>query len=272
MNSGSASSGLSLRGEALRAVAWLALGLLLSTAWLRSAGGGTCVAVQLHPTAPGCTAAAAAALAAAADSAPPRNVYFDLGANNGQSITQFLDAHPLRAGEAWDVVLIEATPRFTAELLLLCDSLVASARARSCLPIVETALTTANGHVSVFVEEQRGESDASTIVADSKIVGGAGAYFNASALDVVSLFREVFPVRPEDFVAVKVDIEGAEFAVVQRAVLHGLVPLWDVLDVEWHDENPLIYGSQERERYRELHKCLKRVIEGEGLRIGEWGR
>ena len=155
--------------------------------------------------------------------------------------------------------------------MLLCATLLEAGRVRSCLPIVETALTTYDGFVDIFVEEMRASHDASTIVTDSKIVRGSGAYFNATALVIVTLFTDVFPVYPRDSVFVKVDIEGAEFTVIPRAILHGLVPLWDSLNVEWHDQNPLIYGEL-RGWYAGRHACLMSVLEVEGLRPGTWGR
>jgi FkbM family methyltransferase len=266
---------LSVRDEALRALFWLAVGVLLMRSSTAALLGGCSPQQQqqllLQPAvgAPTCTVAACAALSAA--SQPPRSVYFDIGANNGDSITEFVEGHPLPGDEKWDVVLIEATPRFTDQLLLLCASLVEEGKVRSCLPIVETALTTSNGVVSIFVEEGRREHDASTIVTDSMILRSAGSYFNATALDVVTLFTEVFPLTLQDSVYVKIDIEGAEFTIIPRAILHGLVPLWDHLDVEWHDQNPLIYG-QLRDWYAGRHACLVSVLEVEGLRTGTWGR
>ena len=253
----------------------LVVGFLCAALIMRGGQGPECSALvralpaALPPSAAGaCTASACAALAAAPRA--PRSVYFDIGANNGDTITQFVDGHPLPPGELWDVVLIEATPRYTAGLLRLCASLLQAGRVRSCLPLVETALTTYNGFVDIFVEDARG--DASTIVSDSKILSGSGTHFNASALDVVSLFTDKFPVYPRDSVFVKIDIESAEFTVVPRAILHGLVPLWDSLNVEWHDTNYLIYTPEKKAYYAERHACLVSVMETEGLRPGDWER
>ena len=213
---------------------------------------------------------AAVTLAPVAASPSPRNIYFDIGANNGESITSFLAARP---GLEWDVVLVEATPRFTEQLEGLCTEVSATGAARSCLPLVETALTTFDGFVDIFVEETRLEHDASSIVAGAHVRDGPGSYFNASAVDVVTLFREVFPVYEEDNVVVKIDIEGAEFPVIVRALLHGLVPLWDELSVEWHSRNPFIFAN---EREQAIHSwretCLSYAMQAEGLKVGAWGR
>lgn len=197
----------------------------------------------------------------------PRNVYFDIGANNGDSILEFLAA---RSALTWDVVLVEATPRFTAQLRELCARVTQRGAARSCLPLVETALTTYDGFVNIFVEEQRKEKDASTIMASANVLQGAGAFFNATALDVLTLFRKVFPVRGTDNVVVKVDIEGAEFPVFKRAIFHGLLPLWDEVFTEWHDNNVFIFGGKEQAKHAALRQCLTLVMEAEGQKVGAW--
>ena len=259
----------SVRDEALRALLWLVLGALLArTAWW----GGSTSSSRLQQQQAGSGACTASICAALTDTPQvPRNVNFDIGANNGDTITEFVAKHPLPGGELWDVVLIEATPRFTDQLLALCASLLESGRVRSCLPLVETALTTYNGFVDIFVEEMRSEHDASTIVKDSKITDGSGTHFNATALDIVTLFTDVFPVHPRDSVFVKIDIEGAEFLIIPRAIVHGMIPLWDSLDVEWHDQNPLFYGELQ-EWYTGRHACFASVLGVEGLKMGNWGR
>jgi len=199
----------------------------------------------------------------------PRSVYFDLGANNGDSITTFLREHP--PAEKWDVVLIEANPIFTTQLIELC----ASSGARSCLPLVETALTTYDGYVDIFIDETRLEHDASTIEAKAFVADESkrAGVFNATALDVLTLFTSTFAVHEEDFVAVKIDIEGSEFPVVTRAIARGLLPLWDTLNVEWHDSNPFIFGRTGLAQFYSAQRVfLLNVIKDSKVVMGEWYR
>ena len=137
---------------------------------------------------------------------PSRAVYFDIGANNGKSITDFL-AH--RFDLLWDVVLLEASPVHTARLRALCADIVRSGRARSCLPLVGTALTTYDGTVTFsFNEVVEGEARPDTeltgqgsLATGSNLPGGTAT--TTKALDVVTLFRSVFPLRSDDHVVVK---------------------------------------------------------------------
>jgi FkbM family methyltransferase len=202
------------------------LGLLVSATCTFTAG---YAFAALFPAA---CPAAALVRPAAAPSMTPRRVYVDAGANDGRSITDFL-ADPRRAGAAWEVVMIEATAQFNAQLSAVCDGALASGRARSCRPLTSTALTTFNGVVDVFQETQRKQRDSSSIAADANVFNGFGSHVNATALDVVTLFRDVLHIQDEDYAVIKIDIEGAEFPVVTRALAHGLLPLWDEVFVEW---------------------------------------
>lgn len=168
----------------------------------------------------------------------PQNVYFDIGANNGDSVTAFLASRDL----FFSVVLVEANPAFTPVLRALCAQVVADGRARACEALVETAITTFDGSVQLFAEQSSGWASASSIVPESSIVRGPGARVNTTALDIVTLFR-ARRKGPQDFWAIKIDIEGAEFQVIPRAIFHGVTARWDEVSVEWHDTNKWIFEA-----------------------------
>ena len=175
---------------------------------------------------------------ASLSAAPPRNVYFDIGANNGDSITAFLASRDI----FYDVVLVEANPAFTPVLTALCAAVVADGRARSCDALTSTALTTFDGFVELFAETSSDWGGASSIVPTSNIVRGPGARVNTTARDVLTLFASRRK-GPRDHWAVKIDIEGAEFDVLPRALFAGTCALWDEVSVEWHDGNSWVFGS-----------------------------
>ena len=169
--------------------------------------------------------------------------------------------------------MIEATAQFNAELAAVCAAALASRRASSCAALVETALTTFDGIIDVFVEHSRQWRDASSIATDSRVQSGPGTHSNATALDVVTLFRETLRVTPQDDVVVKIDIEGAEYPVLERALFHGLIPLWDEVYVEWHDTNPFIFaGSDKQAHYEKRRYCLDETLIRQQHGIGYWGR
>lgn len=54
------------------------------------------------------------------------------------------------------------------------------------------------------------------------------------------------------------DIEGAEYDVLQRAIANGLVALWDELYVEWHAESGLSCAG--RHRAGEKAACTQKSL------------
>lgn len=240
---------------------------------------------SLHVLAPSPAALARAndgAAAGAADAEPPRRrIYFDIGGNSGYSVTTFLERHAAEPGEDWDVIVVEPSPVWTATLTKLCKDIVANRalHARSCLPLVETAITTYDGDITLYIDNILFNGEGSTTVADTAHAG-EGEPFVTSALDVVTLFTGIFPVRDDDIVHVKIDIEGAEYGVTSRAVRMGLVPLFDFFTVEWHTDNTFIWNASKFAENLVREQCLQSVIEGryepgydpaKGLKVTFWG-
>ena len=209
-----------------------------------------------------------------------RSWYFDLGVNDGGSVSQFLAARPERK---WDVVMVEANPLLTDRLSALCATIVDTGAAASCLPLLATALATFDGPegaLEIFAVEHAGEAThgASTVEKDANVRTGKGRFGNMGgqllktrALDVLTLFREVAPVRAQDHVVVKLDIEGSEYAVLSRALFHGVLALWDEFYVEWHDGNPFIFSAAASEAEKGRRRvCLQEINTENGLRDQEW--
>jgi len=190
--------------------------------------------------------------------APRRHVFFDIGTNDGSSVEQFLYKRGLlRADGAagaerhtgvglgerpqWHVVAVEANPRFVAPLRERCARYNAGGVTASCT-VVAAALTTADGNVTLAFDKPGGSLGASIEGASRSVAAAAGGA-RVRAMDVVTLFTSVFALRAQDFSVVKIDIEGSEYAVLQRAMVHGLCALWDEVRVEWHSRSEFVFGG-----------------------------
>jgi FkbM family methyltransferase len=199
-------------------------------------------------------------LPCAADPAaqPRRHVFFDIGTNDGSSIEQFLYGRGLLkadSGEAaerhrgvglgerpqWHIIAVEANPRFAEPLRARCARYVAGGVAASCV-VVAAALTTAEGNVTLSFDKPGGSLGSSIEAASRSVKAPAGAVA-VRGMDVLTLFSEVFALRPQDFAIVKIDIEGSEYGVLNRAMVHGLCALWDEVRVEWHSRSEFVLGG-----------------------------
>ena len=59
---------------------------------------------------------------------------------------------------------------------------------------------------------------------------------NVSAIDVLTLFGR-YSLTIRDHVVVKLDVEGAEYDILMRAITHGLIQFWGAFYIEWHHDN-----------------------------------
>lgn len=92
-------------------------------------------------------------------------------------------------------------------------------------------------------------------------------------MDIVSLLRKHHTTH-EDFVVLKVDIEGAEFDVIRRLINAGMLNLIDVLAVEWHHDNPNILGHSREsiDRYTKQFECLNWMLNASDVTTQSWAR
>lgn len=91
-------------------------------------------------------------------------------------------------------------------------------------------------------------------------------------VDVRHLLHGILHLREDDYVVLKVDIEGAEFDLLRRIISRGLLHLIDVLAVEWHDENGLVFGYNSAlvDHYRIQHRCINWIVEDTPIRNIPW--
>ncbi len=84
------------------------------------------------------------------------------------------------------------------------------------------------------------------------------------AIDFSGWLSRKFDER--DLVVIKMDIEGAEYAVLEKMVRDGTLAKVAVLIVEFHW---MYFDADEREQYRARHDRLMQAIEGQ-TQIVEW--
>jgi hypothetical protein len=58
--------------------------------------------------------------------------------------------------------------------------------------------------------------------------------------------------------------------ILQRIISRGLLPLIDVLAVEWHDANGWVFGGDPH--YKALHECIDWFVGDTTIQTVKWGR
>ncbi|RYH05724.1 FkbM family methyltransferase [archaeon] len=182
----------------------------------------------------------------------PRNVYIDLGANNGESISTFMGkasnqgvqidgSNAVKGGISelirgflpdalWHIVAVEANDQHDGTLLTLKDTMLKHPNVSSFSLYNGTAVSDKDGTIEfIWDSARRGDAGSTTM---SESYSAVGNRMSIPALDIVTLFRKE-NIHVDDFVVLKVDIEGAEYNVVRRILLSHLWRMIDKIAVEW---------------------------------------
>lgn len=181
-----------------------------------------------------------------------RYVFIDLGARNGDTIDQFLKYYLYNIRTSVEIYAFEANPENYKDMV----------RYKSKYPelnmhvINKAAWIHANG-VNFTVDTHP----------TFRIGGSIFHYSQPELWDMKSRFVESvdFPVWltdtvcPKDHVYVKMDIEGAEFEIIDKMLNDGSINLVDILAIEWHGRFMKNTTKRTQEYYVEKLKEYKDI-------------
>jgi len=177
---------------------------------------------------------------------PPRCLFFDLGAHNGDTYQVFLGQHPGGFSYKYDtgsfnktdceVWLVEGNPKFEQSLKSLSSS-------EPVHPMVPTAAYMCDTTSKFYVDLD--ESDAGSSVDVHKVNNLITKEIEVPFVNFMRLLTTT--AREEDTVVVKMDIEGAEYDIVPCLAKSPAARLIDNFYVEqhWHKTNGIADNSLE---------------------------
>lgn len=184
-----------------------------------------------------------------------KKVFIDCGANKGQGLRQFISMFNIDS--SWEVESYEPNPDCELEKNISEFDFVKA---------FKKAVWIHDGKISFSktVSNQRSnfESVGSSVNGlnwyDTK-------YFDQEVIEVecVDITSILNKYSEDDFIVVKLDIEGAEFEVVRRMIGSESIKKIDELYIEWHT----CHVESETE---ESEKELKSKIESFGVNLHSW--
>lgn len=97
-----------------------------------------------------------------------------------------------------------------------------------------------------------------------------GKRVNVTAVDIVTFFKNL-QIRKIDEVVVKMDVEGAEYALCRRMIEYCLFPLIDRMAIEWHHHNDFVLGLH-GDKYKTEHLNIMQALTDRGWqhKVFEW--
>jgi FkbM family methyltransferase len=136
------------------------------------------------------------------------------------------------------------------------------------IEVIYAAVSNANGKIEYFEPDTWGKNykGSTTVVANKKALGSG--YLTprvAPAIDFSAWLVEKFSIG--DFLFVKMDIEGAEYDVIESLLNTGAIDLIDVLAVEWHADK---FEEPQATRYRDIENRVSAYAKSHSVTLLNW--
>lgn len=176
-------------------------------------------------------------------------VYIDLGCNNGQSVVSFLEDQ--KDPSEWDVFAFDPLRKFNAKWREIEDRY-------ENVRFMPTAAWNHNGTVE-FTERVR---DMGSSMNPDKQDYGDGAVYRVPCFDFSEFLRQ-FTGR---HVIVKMDVEGAEFEIMDNLLKDGTIAILSKLYIEWHD----LKMGKRSEEYTKKRQSIEKRVKQTQLNMQEW--
>ncbi|CAE7661720.1 unnamed protein product [Symbiodinium pilosum] len=163
----------------------------------------------------------------------PKCIFIDLGAADGNTFSKFLEddygsVKGCPSGK-WEAFLLEANPQFTKELNALQENFPGQVHS-----LAEHAAFSCEGTTSFFIDKDATHNHwGSSMMSDAPdAVKSGDVKVTVPMINVVQLIAE--NVRPDDWVMLKVDIEGAEYNLIPCLAEFADAGLVDRMYLEEH--------------------------------------
>jgi len=139
---------------------------------------------------------------------------------------------------------------------------------RRDIDVIYSAISNSNGTIEYYEPQSWGKNykGGTTVVENKKAM--EASYRNpkvAPAIDFSGWLSDNF--TNDDFLFVKMDIEGAEYDVIDHLVSTHAIDLIDVLAVEWHADK---FEEPQSTRYKEIEEEIKAYANNHNIVVLDW--
>jgi FkbM family methyltransferase len=181
--------------------------------------------------------------------------FIDCGAHLGESVRLFRSQYP--GASDFRVVSFEANPKHAAawEAPDLAD-----------VEFHDQAVWVEDGTVSFYVEAVT--DLAASVHPENRYITGRQDRITVPCIDLSAWMRQ--RLSPDDFVVLKLDIEGSEYEVLERMLAEGTFQsLVDVFYVEYHRlQRPTITTERHNAIIDAIEACGSRSVFWHAARVG----
>jgi FkbM family methyltransferase len=170
---------------------------------------------------------------------PRRTIFVDAGANRGDTIEKLVQTPEVfRAANVarWDIIeSFEGNVALCSSLALVGQAAVASGRAAQHQSHCPAVVNVGGGQVTFYLDTHYESGVGSSISPHHNDATFDRSKARAVKVDAIDLVDHLeVSVHESDFVVLKIDVEGAEWAIFQKMITHNATRLIDVMICEWH--------------------------------------
>lgn len=175
-------------------------------------------------------------------------IYIDLGSYDGDSVEKFMRRRSLPvAPHEFDIYMFEPNPLFLNQLKLL------SQKYENIVALTQEAAWVSPG-VATFAVDPTPTPMGSTLMPGKHHIWNLGKKIEVKTMDFSNWLRQF----EGDYVAVKMDIEGAEFPILEKMIADGTDRIVKMLWLETHQDKVLNYSADyARQLINRLHCPVK---------------
>lgn len=160
-------------------------------------------------------------------------IYVDLGAYNGDTFLSFMANTDLPvAPEEFEIYLVEPNPAFTAILTKLADKF------DNIKEVKSEAAWTDDGFIE-FAQDTNLLAYGSTVMKAKENIWNTMPHIKVRCFDFSNWIKQF----KNDYLIVKMDIEGAEFPILEKMIKDKTIKLINQLWVEMHPNKVREYTS-----------------------------
>ena len=181
----------------------------------------------------------------------PRYVFLDGGAHKGESVSHFQDSLGC-ALRPWEIFAFEPNPELHPFLSGLRD-----------VTMIGKALAGQNGTTSFHFGKTSLEG---SIVGEKKRL--IDKEVNVELLDLSEWIKSQFSA--DDFVWLKLDVEGAEYEILRKILSDGNAHLLDILSIEFHNKWLGVDKAEDKRLVEQLIRAGVRVQSDFTFEHGDW--
>lgn len=183
----------------------------------------------------------------------PRHVFIDGGAHEGESIRAFERTRMYR-DHPWEIFAFECNPDLAARLS--SDPRIA---------VANQAMWTNAGSIEFFLTD---ETTCSSVFAKAGMGKLQKRRVAVPAIDFAGWLA--VRTRPEDFVILKLDVEGAEYPILDHLISRNVAENIDILFIEFHNDWVGVPKERDEALLRQLRERGIRVEFAQSNKDGDW--